>query len=114
GLDSAAARRCAVLFNRSDTYTFGGLVSGTGSVSQNGGGATILTANNTYNGGTTTSAGTLQLGAGGATGGIVGDVANNGALVFNRSDTGTSAGRVSGTGSVSDNGGGATSLTANK
>ena len=39
----------------------------------------MLTGNSNYTGGTTISAGTLQLGAGGTTGSIVGDVANNGA-----------------------------------
>jgi hypothetical protein len=37
----------------------------------------ILTANNTYTGGTIISAGTLQLGNGGATGGIPGNVSEN-------------------------------------
>ena len=40
------------------------LISGTGSVSQIGTGTTILTANNTYTGTTTITAGTLQLGKG--------------------------------------------------
>ena len=40
----------------------------------------ILTGDNTYTGGTTISAGTLQLGNGGTTGSIVGNVTDNGAL----------------------------------
>jgi autotransporter-associated beta strand protein len=99
-------------FNRSDTVTFAGVVSGTGSVSQIGPGTTILTADNTYTGGTTISAGTLQLGNGGSTGSIIGNVTNNGLLAFNRSDTVTFAGVVSGTGSVSQIGPGTTILTA--
>ena len=51
---------------------------------QLGTGTTILTGDNTYTGGTTISAGTLQIGNGGTTG-ILGNVANNGTLVFNRS-----------------------------
>ena len=62
-------------FNRSNTLAFGGVISGTGAFQQNGAGTTILTADNTYTGGTTISAGTLQLGDGGTTGSIVGDVA---------------------------------------
>ena len=67
-----------------------------------GNGATVLTANNTYTGGTTITAGVLQrAGAGGSTaGGIVGDVTNNGSLVVNRSNTYTLGGAISGTGSV--------------
>ncbi|MFD4837386.1 beta strand repeat-containing protein, partial [Achromobacter sp. NPDC058515] len=107
------ANNGSLIFNRSDTVTFAGLVSGSGAVNQNGAGATILTANNTYTGGTAISAGTLQLGNGGATGAIVGNVANNGALAFNRSDAMTFAGQISGAGSVSQIGAGATVLTGN-
>ena len=101
----------ALVFNRGDTYTFGGLISGTGSVTQQGSGTTVLTGNN-YTGGTTISAGTLQLGAGGTTGSIVGDVANNGALVFNRADAYTFGGLISGGGAVTQAGAGTTVLTA--
>ena len=102
-------------FNRSNTYTFGGLISGAGGVTQLGNGATVLTANNTYTGGTTITAGILQLGAGagGSTaGGIVGDVTNNGSLLVNRSNTYTLGGAISGTGSVTQQGNGTTVLTA--
>jgi outer membrane autotransporter protein len=102
----------ALTFNRSDVQTFAGQITGSGAVNQIGAGTTILTANNTYTGGTTISAGTLQLGDGGATGGIVGNVANNGALSFNRSDAVTFAGLISGSGTVNQNGSGATILTA--
>ncbi|WP_455153133.1 autotransporter-associated beta strand repeat-containing protein [Cupriavidus basilensis] len=98
-------------FDRSDVNTFSGAVSGTGSLSQTGTGTTVLTNTNTYAGGTTISAGTLQLGNGGTTGSIVGDVANNGALVFNRADTVTFGGAISGTGSVTQAGPGVTVLT---
>ena len=66
---------------------------------QNGTGTTILTGANTYTGGTTISAGTLQIGDGGTTGSIAGDVANDGTLAFNRSTRVTSAARSAGTGS---------------
>ncbi|MBC9904980.1 autotransporter-associated beta strand repeat-containing protein [Achromobacter xylosoxidans] len=100
-------------FNRTDSVTFAGLISGSGVVNQNGTGATILTANNTYTGGTAIAAGTLQLGNGGTTGAIVGNVANNGALVFDRSNTLTFAGQISGSGSVSQIGAGTAVLTGN-
>ncbi len=98
-------------FSRSDTVTFAGVISGDGAVIQAGTGATILTAANTYTGGTTISAGTLQLGNGGTSGSIVGDVTDNGALAFNRSDTVTFAGVISGGGSVTQVGTGITVLT---
>ena len=100
-------------FDRSDVATFAGTVSGSGSVNQIGTGTTILTANNTYTGGTTISAGTLQLGNGGTTGSITGDVIDNGVLSFDRSDSVAFDGMISGTGSVNQIGTGTTILTAN-
>ena len=102
----------ALVFDRSDVNPFGGHISGTGAVTQAGTGTTILTADSTYTGGTTISAGTLQLGNGGATGTIAGDVTDNGALAFNRSDTVTFPGVISGSGSLSQLGSGTTILTA--
>jgi fibronectin-binding autotransporter adhesin len=99
-------------FDRSDTYTYGGTVSGVGGLLQAGTGTTILTANHVYTGGTTIAAGTLQLGEGGATGMISGNVANNGTLAFHRSDDVSFAGTISGTGGVTQQGPGATTLTA--
>jgi len=100
-------------FNRSDIVTFPGEIAGTGSVSQIGTGTTILTGNDTYTGGTRIKAGTLQLGNGGTTGGIVGNVVDNGVLAFNRSDIVTFPGEIAGTGSVSQIGTGTTILTGN-
>ena len=105
------ANNGALAFNRSDTYTFGGRISGSGAVTQMGSGTTVLTADNRYTGLTTIAAGTLQLGAGGATGGIVGDVVNNGSLIVNRGNTYAYGGAISGSGSVTLQGGGATVLT---
>src|SRR5262249_58331361 len=74
-------------FNHTATdYVFAPAISGNGAVNVLAG-TTILTADSTYTGGTAISAGTLQLGNGGTTGSIVGDVTNNGTLAFNRSDT---------------------------
>jgi fibronectin-binding autotransporter adhesin len=99
-------------FDRSDTVTFGGVISGAGAVSQIGAGATVLTGANSYSGGTTISAGTLQLGNGGATGSITGNVVDNATLAFDRSDTVTFGGVISGVGAVSQIGAGAVTLTA--
>ncbi len=97
--------------NRSDALTLGGVISGTGMFSQIGTGTTALTAENTYVGGTTISAGTLQLGDGGASGSVAGNVVNDGTLAFNRSDAYTFAGVISGGGAVRQAGGGTTILT---
>ncbi|MBB5190410.1 fibronectin-binding autotransporter adhesin [Silvimonas terrae] len=51
----------SLAFNRADTYTYGGTISGAGGVSQVGMGTTVLTAANTYTGTTNINAGTLQV-----------------------------------------------------
>ena len=87
--------------NRSDTYTFGGLIAGDGTFVQMGPGTTIFTANNAYLGGTTINAGTLQLGNGGTSGSIIGNVLDNGTLAVNRSEYHSpSSGVISGTGCI--------------
>jgi fibronectin-binding autotransporter adhesin len=101
----------ALAFNRADAVSFGGVISGTGSVRQLGAGTTVLTGANSYAGGTTITAGTLQLGNGGTSGSIVGAVVNNGRLAFNRADAVSFDGGISGTGSVQQLGSGTTTLT---
>ena len=98
-------------FNRSNSMTFGGVISGPGSVQQNGIGRTVLVGNNTYTGGTSINAGTLQLGNGGTAGSITGNVLNNGILVFNRSDFVTFDGSIRGTGSLAKLGRGTLALS---
>ncbi|HET7837659.1 MAG TPA: autotransporter domain-containing protein, partial [Variovorax sp.] len=90
---------------------FAGTISGSGALRQAGSGTTVLTADNTYGGGTTITVGTLQLGNGGTSGSITGDVTNNGRLAFNRSDAVDFAGAISGSGGVSQLGGGTTTLS---
>jgi outer membrane autotransporter protein len=98
-------------FNRADIVTFPGVISGTGSVVQAGGGTTILTAASTYTGGTTIQAGTLQIGNGSTSGSIIGDVTTNGTLAFNSSNTVSFPGIIAGTGSVTQAGIGALVLS---
>ncbi|MEA2898361.1 MAG: fibronectin-binding autotransporter adhesin, partial [Bradyrhizobium sp.] len=98
--------------NRSNTVTFGGTISGSGAFQQLGSGTTTLTADNNYTGGTTIGAGTLQLGNGGTTGSIVGNVTDNGVFAINRSNTVTFGGTISGSGAFQQLGTGTTTLTA--
>lgn len=110
-------------FERSDTVVYGGVVSGNGDLVQLGNGTLILTGNSTYNYsnnpaamGYTTAVddGTLQLGNGGTTGSIIGNVAlSEGTLAFDRSDTYTFAGDISGPGVISQIGTGTVILTGN-
>jgi autotransporter-associated beta strand protein len=95
----------ALVFNRSDAIGFGGVISGTGSVTKLGSDALLLFGDNTYTGGTTISAGFLQVGNGGAAGSIVGNVVNNGTLEFARSDAHLFSGAISGTGNLISFGG---------
>jgi autotransporter-associated beta strand protein len=98
--------------DRSDTFTFGIAVSGTGVLQQIGTGTTIITATESYGGGTTISAGTLQIGNGGTAGSITGNVTDNGTLAIDRSDTFTFGNAVSGTGAFQQIGTGTTIITA--
>ena len=100
------------------SLTISGAVAGSGfALSKVGGGTLTLTGTNTYTGDTTISAGTLQLGNGGATGSLAGssNIIDNGALIINRSNAitqGTNFGTISGTGSFTQAGSGTTTLTA--
>ena len=63
----------------------------------------VLDADNTYTGTTTISAGTLQVGSGGATGSLgsgAGAVTNNSSLVINHSNTTTVSNLIGGTGTL--------------
>ena len=62
------------------------IVAGTSGLVQTGLGTLIFTGTNTYTGGTTISTGTLQIGNGGTTGSVAGNIVDNSALVFNRSN----------------------------
>ncbi|MBA1158559.1 autotransporter-associated beta strand repeat-containing protein [Microvirga mediterraneensis] len=82
-----------------------------GSVVKTGAGKLTLTGDNGYTGHTVISAGTLQIGDGGTSGSILGDVANNGTLVFNRRDDVTFGGAVLGAGALVKQGAGRLTLT---
>jgi autotransporter-associated beta strand protein len=101
-----AGGSAGVDFDQAADGVYAGAISGDGSLTKSGGSALIVTGDNTYTGGTTISAGTLQIGNGGTTGAIVGDVLDNGALSFDRSDVVTFNGAVSGTGALSQTGSG--------
>jgi fibronectin-binding autotransporter adhesin len=80
-------------------------------VAKQGTGRLILTGTNTYTQGTYITGGTLQVGNGGTTGSILGDIVNGGTLSFYRSDAITFDGVVSGAGTLSQNGTGTLTLT---
>jgi len=102
----------------SGNATQSGVISDSGTAGQialTGGGTLVLTGDNTYRGGTTISAGVLQIGDGGTTGSITGDVTDNAAIVFNRSDTAYYGGlgsALSGNGSLTQMGTGTLNLSS--
>ncbi|QDU26773.1 Hemolysin, chromosomal [Anatilimnocola aggregata] len=99
-----------------NTLTYAGIIAdnGTGadSFAKSGTGTQTLLGSNSYSGGTTISAGTLQVGNGG-TAGVLGSgaVTNDATLDFKRSDIVTVANDISGTGAVNQTGMGTTILT---
>ena len=97
--------------DRTNAVTLIGDISGSGALEQAGTGTLILTGTGAYTGGTTIAAGTLQLGSGGATGSITGNVVNDGTLIINRSNQFTFAGVISGSGTLRQDGTGTTILT---
>lgn len=95
-----------------DFFPCGCATPGPGTLEKVGTGTLILSGTNTYTGGTIISAGVLQLGNGGASGSILGNVLNNATFAFNRSDSYTFSGVISGVGVVQQNGTGTTVFTA--
>jgi len=94
-------------FEQTTDGTYSGSISGTGALVKAGAGTLILAGTNSYAGGTTISAGTLQ----GDTTSLVGDITNDSALVFNQSSDGSFGGGISGNGSVTKLGTGTVTLT---
>ncbi|MCP9861383.1 autotransporter-associated beta strand repeat-containing protein, partial [Cyanobium sp. Cruz-8H5] len=87
------------------TTTFSGVISGFGAVRHSGSGKLTLTGANTYANETRIFGGTLEIGNGGTTGSIAGNInLAGGSLIFNRSNN------VFFTGSISGNGGTITKL----
>ena len=83
------------------------------SIIKTGTGKWILNGNNGATGTVTISNGTLQIGNGGTTGSIAGNVVNGGVLIFNRSDALSYSGNISSTGSVTKTGTGTLTLSGN-
>ncbi|MDR6872155.1 autotransporter-associated beta strand protein [Bosea sp. BE125] len=97
---------------RSDDVVIGNDISGTGRLSSDGAGTTILTGSNSYTGTTEIFGGPLQIGNGGTSGTLgTGAVVNTSTLAFKRSDVLTVNNDISGTGALIQSGTGTTVLT---
>lgn len=89
-----------------------GGISGTGTFTKAGAGTLAITGAGTYTGATIVNAGTLLIGRGGLNGSLAGPITNNAAVIFNRSGLLTSAGAISGSGTVALQGPGTVTLSA--
>lgn len=88
-----------------------GNIGGAGGINKTGNGKLTLAGTNNYAGATNIAAGTLQIGNGGSTGSLgAGDVTNAGSLKFDRTGTLNVPNIISGTGTLEQNGTGATIL----
>jgi fibronectin-binding autotransporter adhesin len=101
--------------NNNSSTTYSGALSGLGSLTWNGTGMLTLSGTSTYAGGTTISAGTLQVGNFGKSGSLgSGTIVNNNVLLISRSDSGPASlvipGNISGSGALIVNGGGVVTL----
>ena len=120
-LSGAVTNSGTLVFNRSDDFTFAGVITGSGAINKLGAGILTLSGNNTLAGVTTVSAGSLKIasgatvtiGNGGTSGSLSGNVINEGMLGFNRSDSSTFAGAISSTGALAKSGAGTLTLTGN-
>lgn len=95
----------SLTINQTGASTYGGVVSGVGSsLIKQGSGTLTLTGENTYNGTTNITAGSLQIGIGGTVGSVNGssaiNVSSGATVAFNRSDVLTIANAISGAGGV--------------
>jgi len=106
-LQGGITNNAAVVFDQNTSGTYAGVMSGTGSLTKAGTGIVALSGTNTYIGGTTVSAGTLQ----GTTTSLQGSITNNATVVFDQFANGTYADIMSGTGRLTKSGAGTVTLT---
>lgn len=109
--DADIAAGAALVFNRSDTVRFDGILRGAGQVRQAGAGTLVLAGENAFAGTTVVDAGTLQVGDGGNRGSLRGNIVNNANLRFDRADDSAYSGAISGAGATTKLGAGTLALT---
>ncbi|AXE65619.1 hypothetical protein BBF93_16320 [Hyphomonas sp. CACIAM 19H1] len=96
-----------VEFRETEAGTYGGQMSGEGTLRKTGAGALLLTGANSYSGGTAVEEGTLI----GAAGALQGDISNAGMVEFLQMQDGIFAGAITGGGAVRKTGAGVLLMT---
>ncbi len=100
GVGRIGFRNAATEFNTASgvTATIANELAGVGGVRKTGAGSLVLTGANTFAGGLSIESGTVQIGNGGPTGSIQGNVANSADFKWNKSSDSTFSGNISGSG----------------
>jgi fibronectin-binding autotransporter adhesin len=111
-IDSSLTLSNTATINTTTNLRVGGSITGNGLLSKAGAGVLALAGSATHIGGTTVTAGTLQIGDAGTTGSITGNITNDGNVTFNRSDAITYPGIISGSGSLTKLGASSLNLTS--
>jgi autotransporter-associated beta strand protein len=91
----AVTNNAVLAINRSDSLTVANAISGTGSLTQQGGGTTVLSGSNSFTGGSAINAGILALGSGNAIGSSGTISFGGGTLQYSASNTTDYSGRFS-------------------
>ena len=99
--------------NVAQTRITGELGSAVTGLTVQSGKLTLAGTNSSYTAGAFIAAGTLEIGNGGSTGAIAGNITNNGTLAFNRTGTTTNNSLISGSGALVKSGTGTLELGAN-
>jgi fibronectin-binding autotransporter adhesin len=105
-LQGSITNNAAVVFVQTPNGTYGGAMSGSGSLTKSGTGTLTLSGANSYSGGTVVSSGTLA----GTTDSLQGDINNSGTVRFDQTTTGSYDGELSGSGALVKAGSGAVTL----
>lgn len=110
------AGNASVAVDTGTSNSLGGAIddrSQAGALTKTGGGTLVLHGASGYSGGTTISAGVLQLGNGGTSGSVFGNIIDNATLALDHSDDLTFGNDVGGSGAVVQRGSGTVTLTGN-
>jgi autotransporter-associated beta strand protein len=113
--DVVVGTGATLAFNRADTSTFSGAVSGLGGLVKTGAGTLALTGSSSFSGGTTVQEGTVVVGDGATAGAILStgnlDLAAGTVLAFDRSDAVSFNGAVNNAGTLAQRGSGVLTLS---